>query len=75
MKTLIDASLKQGVLINMVFVGLIICASFFALPNIPVDRFPNIQFGEAEITTSYPGATPEEVEVLVTEEIEESRAA
>ena len=72
MKKLIAASLKQGVLINVVFVGLIICASFFAIPNIPVDRFPNIQFGEAEITTSYPGATPEEVEVLVTEEIEES---
>lgn len=72
MKGLIRAAIGQGVLINVVFVGLVICASVIALPNIPVDRFPNIQFGEVEVTTTYPGASPEEVEILVTREIEDA---
>ena len=72
MKPLIKFSLKQGVLLNVIFVGLIIFSTWIAVPNLPVEQFPNFDFGEITITTSYPGATADEVERLVTQEIEDS---
>ena len=72
MKPLIKFSLKQGVLLNVIFVGLIIFSSWIALPNLPIEQFPNFDFGEITITTNYPGATADEVERLVTQEIEDS---
>ena len=72
MKRLIQGSLSQGVLLNILFVGLIIFSAFFAVPNIPVEQYPNFNLGKALISTSFPGATPEEVERLVTQEIEDS---
>jgi multidrug efflux pump subunit AcrB len=35
------------------------------------DMFPKVEFGEVLITTRYPGASPEDVELNVTNEIEE----
>jgi multidrug efflux pump subunit AcrB len=72
MKNLLRFSLKQGVLLNVIFVGLIGFSAFVALPNLPVEQFPNFSFGEVLIRTSFPGATAEEVERLVTQEVEES---
>ena len=54
------------------FVGLIIFSAFIAVPNLPVEQFPNFTFGEVQITTNFPGATADEVERLVTTEIEDS---
>ncbi len=51
---------------------MIIFSATIALPNLPVEQFPNFTFGEVQISTMYPGATPNEVERLVTEEIEDS---
>lgn len=72
MKKLIQGSLQQGVLLNIIFVGLIIFSALFAVPNIPVEQYPNFNLGKVLISTSFPGATPEEVERLVTQEIEDS---
>ena len=72
MKSLLKFSLGQGVLLNVVFVGLIIFSAFIAVPNLPVEQFPNFTFGEVQITTNFPGATADEVERLVTTEIEDS---
>ncbi|MDD7984162.1 efflux RND transporter permease subunit [Lentisphaera marina] len=72
MKGFISFFLKQGVLLNIIFVGMIIFSATIALPNMPVEQFPNFTFGEVQISTMYPGATPDEVERLVTEEIEDS---
>lgn len=72
MKSLIKAGLSQGVLLNVLFVGLIGFSAFIAVPNLPVEQFPNFTFGEVQIMTSYPGATADEVERLVTQEIEDS---
>lgn len=35
------------------------------------DTFPRVEFGEIIITTAYPGASPEDVELKVTNKIEE----
>ena len=72
MKSLIRFGIEQGVLVNTVFVGLIIFSAVLAVPNISIDRYPNIQFGEVQVSTVYPGASPDEVERLVTDVIEES---
>ena len=67
MKSLVEFAIKQDVLVNVIFAGLILFSIVLAVPNLPVDRFPNIKFGEVQVTTRYPGASPEEVERLVTD--------
>ena len=43
-----------------------------ALNVIQRDNFPNVDFNEMTVTTRYPGASPEDVELHVTNEIEEA---
>jgi multidrug efflux pump subunit AcrB len=64
--------LRQNVFFNMLFIGLMGFGCFVAIPQLPVERYPNINFGDAIISTSYPGASTEEVERKVTEEIEDA---
>lgn len=68
----IKNTLAQSVLLNIIFVGLLCYGAFVSLPKLPIDRYPNVEFGEVSIDTSYPGANAEEVERLVSQRIEES---
>lgn len=43
-----------------------------AFGDLPVDRFPNIDFPAVTISAAYPGASPEQVETEVTDPIEEA---
>ncbi len=70
MRTLVQFSLRQKVFFNLLFVFLII-AGAFSLANLPTERYPNVNFGEVIVSTSYPGASPVDVELLVTRKIEE----
>ena len=74
MNALINFSLKQKVFFNLIFVILIVLGSY-ALVNLPSDRFPSINFGEVLVSTYFPGASPAEVETLVTHEIEDALEA
>ena len=49
---------------------LIILLGVSTLINIKRDSFPKVEFGELLITAEYPGASPEDVELKVTNEIE-----
>lgn len=60
----------QSVFFNVFFFGVMIYGVFISIPQISVERYPNIDFGEVVISTSYPGASSQDVERLVTEEIE-----
>jgi HAE1 family hydrophobic/amphiphilic exporter-1 len=40
--------------------------------TLPTERYPNFGLGKVNVFTSYPGASPEEVESLVTRKIEEA---
>lgn len=71
MDSLVRFSLKQKVFFNLLFV-LLFVAGFFAINELPIERYPNVNFGEVIITTVYPGASPSDVEALVTRKIEES---
>ena len=42
-----------------------------SLRTLQRDRFPNVDWGWVDITTVYPGASPEDVELNVTNKIED----
>ena len=71
MKPFFRYVIKQSVLVNLLFV-LSIAVGLFSLFDLPVERYPNVHMGKVRITTIFPGASPEEVEALVTHEIEEA---
>ena len=71
MRSLILFGLRQHVLMNLLFIGLIL-TSAVGLRDIPIDRFPNLPFGEVHVLVRYPGATAGEVERLVTQKFEYS---
>lgn len=71
MKNLIRFCLGRSVLVNLVFVFFMTIGAF-SLVSMPVERFPNVSMGEAFVSVFYPGASPEEVEALVTNKIEEA---
>lgn len=55
----------------MVITVMIIALGLSTLFVIQRDMFPKVEFGEVLITTRYPGASPEDVELNVTNAIEE----
>ncbi|MCB2263039.1 MAG: efflux RND transporter permease subunit [Candidatus Thiosymbion ectosymbiont of Robbea hypermnestra] len=71
MESVVRFTLGQQVLFNLVFVLLTI-AGVFAVGRIPVERYPEINFGKVVISAFYPGASPQDVESLVTVKIEEA---
>ena len=68
---LVDFSLNQPVLANLTFVILMI-VGLHAMFNLPRDINPDVSFETAIIYTIYPGATPEDIEKLVTIPIEDA---
>ncbi len=70
MQRFVTFTLAQKVFFNLLFVLLMVIGAFTLL-RMPVERYPNIQFGKMYINTYLPGASPEEVETLVTRKIEE----
>jgi multidrug efflux pump subunit AcrB len=62
-------SVQQVVLMNLLFV-LFIVAGIVVLQRLPIDVYPDTSLDLATITTPYIGASSEEVERLVTREIE-----
>ncbi len=70
MKGIVQFSLKQKVFYNLMFI-LLTVVGFFAMFQLPAERYPNIDFGKVVISTYYPGASPSEVETLVTRKLEE----
>lgn len=54
-----------------IFTIMIILLGLSALMKIKRDQYPTVDFGQIFITTHYPGAAPEDVELNVTNKIEE----
>lgn len=70
---LADLSIKRPVFISCIF-ALILIVGGLAFKSIGVDLFPNITFPVVLVTTLYPGAGPEEIEIQVSKPIEDSVA-
>lgn len=69
MRDIIAFSLKQKIFFNIIFV-LLMVAGVYAIFALPSERYPDYAFGKVFILTPYPGASPEEVESLVTRKLE-----
>ncbi|MFH1339448.1 MAG: efflux RND transporter permease subunit [Candidatus Omnitrophota bacterium] len=62
-------SVKHSLFVNLISVFLII-AGLFSMFRLKKEAFPEVSFDVATVTTVYKGATPEEVERLVTTTLE-----
>ena len=71
MRPLIRFALQQNVLVNVIFIGLTLFAALWAIPKLPIERYPNIPFGSSH-HDFVPGRNPG-VERLVTDVLEESQ--
>ncbi|NPA24196.1 MAG: efflux RND transporter permease subunit [Deltaproteobacteria bacterium] len=71
MRAFIGFFLRQKVLVNLLFLLLMVLGAV-ALLELPVERYPNVNIGKVMITTFLPGASPRDVEALVTREIEDA---
>src|SRR3979409_1842256 len=70
MQKLAEICIRRPVFATMIVLSLVVvgAASFFRLG---VDRFPSVDLPTVSVRTSLPGAAPEEMESLVTQQIEE----
>jgi len=70
MNKLIEFFTKQGVFPELITV-LVIAGGFLSLTNIRKEAFPNVNFDIVVVATIYPGASPYEVERLISSPLEE----
>jgi len=62
---------RQSIFVNLVAI-IVVITGFFTFFSSPKEIFPNIEFGIVVVTTMYPQASPDEIEKLVTEPIEDA---
>ena len=70
MKGLIRYFADRHLLVNIITFTIIVLG-FTAMMNAKRDLWPEVDFDQVTITTRYPGASPEDVELNVTNKIEE----
>ena len=70
-QSLIRLTLGQKVFVNLLFIMLMV-VGVFCLYDLPVERYPDVRMGKVIITGFLPGASPDEVETLVTRKIEDA---
>ncbi|MDQ8181171.1 efflux RND transporter permease subunit [Pelagicoccus sp. SDUM812005] len=68
--SLSDFSVKRPIFTTMVTLIVVVLGSV-SLARLKIDLFPSIELPTVSIRTSYPGASPEVIETLVTQIIEE----
>src|SRR2546427_12481457 len=70
MQKLAEICIRRPVFATMIVLSLVVvgAASYFKLG---VDRFPSVDLPSVNVRTNLPGASPEEVETLVSQRIEE----
>ena len=67
---LFDTSIRQPVLVTMLLAATVIVGGI-SYSRMPVNLFPDVTFPIVAVSTSFPGASPKEVDTLVTEPIED----
>lgn len=69
-----DISIHRPITATMMIL-IITVLGFVALSRIGIDFFPDLQFPEVSILTTYPGAASHEIETIVTRPLEEAVSA
>ena len=70
MKTIFEFFARRHILATLFTIG-IIMLGLNSLRTLKRDQFPEVDIGEVVITTTYPGASPEDVELNVTNKLED----
>jgi HAE1 family hydrophobic/amphiphilic exporter-1 len=70
-QALVRMTLGQKVFVNLVFVVLMV-VGVFCVFSLPVERYPDVRMGKVIISGFLPGASPDEMEMLVTRKIEDA---
>jgi multidrug efflux pump subunit AcrB len=68
-----DISIRRPVLATMFIVSFMVLG-IVSMTRLGIDLFPDVSFPFVNISVVYPGASPEEVETLVTKPIEDAVA-
>src|SRR4029078_3863016 len=68
-----DTSIRRPVFATMFIVSFLVLG-IVSMTRLGIDLFPDVRFPFVNITCVYPGASPEEVETLVTKPIEDAVA-
>src|SRR5918992_690437 len=70
MQKLAEISIRRPVFASMIILALVVvgAVSYFRLG---VDRFPSVDLPNVSVRTTLPGASPEEVETVISQPIEE----
>jgi hydrophobe/amphiphile efflux-1 (HAE1) family protein len=68
-----DTSIKRPVFATMFILSFVVLG-IVSMTRLGVDLFPSLDFPYVNIATVYPGASPEEVETLVTKPVEDAVA-
>jgi multidrug efflux pump subunit AcrB len=71
MRSIVKYTIRQTVFINVVFIILTV-SGVYSLFTTPVDNMPMVDIGEVFVSTVYFGASAEDVEKLITTEIEDA---
>lgn len=69
-----ELSVKRPVFMSCVLVAVIV-VGLFSWSKLPVDLFPDVSFPIVTVNTIYPGASPNEIETLVSKPIEDELSA
>jgi HAE1 family hydrophobic/amphiphilic exporter-1 len=69
-----DISIRRPITTTMMIL-IITVLGFVTLSRIGIDFFPDLQFPEVTVLTTYPGAASHEIETIVTRPLEEAVAA
>ena len=67
-----DTSIRRPVFTVMVISALMVLGLISMCSKLRLNLFPDVAFPVVFITTPYPGASPQEIETLVTKPIEEA---
>jgi HAE1 family hydrophobic/amphiphilic exporter-1 len=68
-----DLSIRRPVFATMVILSFMVLG-IVSMTRLGIDLFPDVNFPFVNVTVVYPGASPEEVETLVTKPIEDAVA-
>ncbi len=64
-----DIAIKRPITTFMVFIAIVMIGAF-SLSRLSIDLLPDIEFPTLTVSSSYSGASPKEIETLITEPIE-----